>query len=299
MTSTTANPQHGAFVRLRNSAPLPEYPTQGFCQQPQLGAFANIPNSGLLSESPTRDFCQKYQPRGRMTNFGARGRLVVERYFHCELAYEAGTPFYFLVASCVFHCELACEAGTPLFFAFGCERCFPLRTRPRGRHACLLFLVASGAFHCEHGHEAGTPYLFYFWLRAAPSMGVQQRARAVEHPYSGPLATKSKKDMACRPRGRVRSGKHRLQPKITSRRAGLVGVFAVESTARNRKQKKVACRPRRRVRSGKHSLQPKNKRACRPRRRVRSGNTAQPLIARARRSWSFVPGVGTFGKSPG
>ena len=132
-------------------------------------------------------------------------------------------------------------------------------------------------------------------------MGVQQRARAVEHPYSGPLATKSKKKW----------------------RAGLVGGFAVGNTACNQKLKK-ACRRRggsplcaenknrppsmgvqQRARAVEHpysgplATKSKNKMACRPRRRVRSGNTAQPPIARARRNWSFVPGVGTFGKCPG
>ena len=107
MTSTTANPQLGAFVRIPNSAPLPECPTQGFCQQPQLGAFANIPNSGLLSESPTRDVCQKYQP-------GTNDQL---------------------------------------------------------RRARAIRLSKTG------GAQPGP--------RRPPSMGVQQRARAVEHPYSG------------------------------------------------------------------------------------------------------------------
>jgi hypothetical protein len=42
---------------------------------------------------------------------------------YCDLAYEAGTPFFFafLVASGVFHCERAYEAGTP-FFIFACLR---------------------------------------------------------------------------------------------------------------------------------------------------------------------------------
>ncbi len=46
--------------------------------------------------------------------------------------------FLLLVASGAFHCEPAYEAGTPCFFTFGRKRCFPLRTRPRCRHAILL-----------------------------------------------------------------------------------------------------------------------------------------------------------------
>ena len=48
--------------------------------------------------------------------------------------------------------------------------------------------------------------------------------------------------LACRHRGRVRSGKHRFRPKV---------------------KKIMACRPRRRVRSGKHRSQPKSKKKWR------------------------------------
>ncbi len=71
-----------------------ESPTRDFCQNSQLGAFARIPNSGifvddpnsgLLPTIPTRDFCPgpqhgtfaRFTNPGRVTNFGARGRLVV------------------------------------------------------------------------------------------------------------------------------------------------------------------------------------------------------------------------------
>ena len=46
--------------------------------------------------------------------------------------------FLLLVASGAFHCEPAYEAGTPFFLTFGRKRCFPLRTRPRCRHAKLF-----------------------------------------------------------------------------------------------------------------------------------------------------------------
>ena len=89
-----------------------------------------------------------------------------------------------------------------LLVIFGCKRCFPLRTRPRGRHAMFFF-----TFGCER-----------------PRVWVFNSARALLNTHTrGRSQPKVKKNMACRPRGRVRSGKHRLQPKITRRRAGLVG----------------------------------------------------------------------------
>ncbi len=51
-----------------------------------------------------------------------------------------------------------------IFLFFSCKRCFPLRTRLRGRHAIFYFLVASGVSHSERAYEAGTPFSF-LWLQ--------------------------------------------------------------------------------------------------------------------------------------